>query len=98
MLQGEHSAILLTFIKLALSLRSLFCLILSGNFRQVLLYLHLLPITGLFTIILMGIEYEKLKKIPIDRPILVKQGPVRGNKNIFKVGLTVHCLRADPIL
>ena len=34
---GEHSAILLTFIKLALSLRSLFFLILSGHFTQVLL-------------------------------------------------------------
>ena len=32
MLQGEHSAILLTFIKLPLSLRSLFCLFLSGGF------------------------------------------------------------------
>ena len=52
MLQGEHSAILLTFIKLALSFRSLFCLFLSGKFIQVLLYLpvNLLPIAGLFTI------------------------------------------------
>ena len=39
---------------------------------------------------LMGIQFEKLKKIifrPTDRPIPVKQGQVRGNKNIFKVGL-----------
>ena len=50
MLQGEHSAILLTLIKLALSLRSLFRLFLSGNFTQALLYLHLLPVVGLFTI------------------------------------------------
>ena len=32
-------------------------------------------------------EFEKLKKkIPTDRPIPEKQGQVRGNKNIFKVG------------
>ena len=36
MLPLEHSAILLTFIKLPLSLRSLFCLFLSGSFTQVL--------------------------------------------------------------
>ena len=37
----------------------------------------------------MGIEFEKLKKIkfPTDLPIPDKQGGVRGNKNIFKVGL-----------
>ena len=37
----------------------------------------------------MGIQFEKLKKnnFPTDRSILVKQGRVRGNKNIFKVGL-----------
>ena len=35
----------------------------------------------------MGIEFEELKKkILIDRPILVKQCRVRGNKNIFRVG------------
>ena len=41
MLQGEHSAILSTFIKLQLmlSLRCLFCLLLSGRFTQVLLNL-----------------------------------------------------------
>ena len=50
----EHSAILLTFIKLALPLRSLFRLFLSGNLTHVLLYLHLLPIVGLFTIKLNG--------------------------------------------
>ena len=38
MLQGEHSAILLTFM----ALRSLFCLFLSGRFTQVLLYMKLL--------------------------------------------------------
>ena len=88
MLQGEHSAILLTFIKLPLSLRSLFCLFLSGNFTPVLLYLHLLPIAGLFTIKFNGYGIREVKKnnFPIDRPILVKQGRVRGNKNIFKVG------------
>ena len=36
MLQGEHSAILTTFIKLPL--RHLFCLFLSGPFTQVILY------------------------------------------------------------
>ena len=78
------------FINLTLSLRSLFCLILSCNFTQVLLYLHLLPIAGLFTIKFNGYQFEKLKKnnFPIDLPILVKQGRVRGNKNIFKVGLS----------
>ena len=37
----------------------------------------------------MGIRFEKLKKNfrPTDRPISVKQVQVRGNKNIFKVGL-----------
>ena len=39
----------------------------------------------------MGIEFEKLKiNFPIDLPVLVKQGRVRGNKNIFKVGLNMH--------
>ena len=36
----------------------------------------------------MGIEYEKFKnKNSTNRTIRVKQGRVRGNKNIFKVGL-----------
>ena len=39
MLQGEHSAILLTFIKYHLLLRPLLCLFLSDRFTQVLLYL-----------------------------------------------------------
>ena len=39
MLRVEHSAILLTFISNQLSLRSLFCLSLSGRFTQVLLYM-----------------------------------------------------------
>ena len=42
-LQREHSAILSTFIKLHLSLRSLFCLFLSGCLGQVLLYLLITP-------------------------------------------------------
>ena len=37
MLQGEHSAILWTFIKLPFAY-ALFCLFLSGRLRQVLLY------------------------------------------------------------
>ena len=41
MLQGEHSAILSTFISLHFPLRPLFCLFLSGQLRQVLLYLNL---------------------------------------------------------
>ena len=38
---------------------------------------------------LMGMEFEKLKKnnFPTDRPIPEKQSRVRGNKNIFRVGL-----------
>ena len=40
MLQGEHSAILLTFIKLSLSIKTLCCIFLSGRFRQVLLYTY----------------------------------------------------------
>ena len=40
MLQGEHSAIILTFIKPPFVLRSLFCQFLSGNFTHVLLYLQ----------------------------------------------------------
>ena len=37
-------------------------------------------------------EFEKLKKnnFPTDGPIPEKQGRVRGNKNIFKVGLRSH--------
>ena len=38
MLQGEHSVILSTPLSYHLSLRSLFCLLLSGCFTQVLLY------------------------------------------------------------
>ena len=35
-------------------------------------------------------EFEKLKNnFPTDRPIPEKQGRVRGNKNIFKVGLNM---------
>ena len=37
MLQGEHSAMLLTFIKLPVVIKILFCLFLSGRFTQVLL-------------------------------------------------------------
>ena len=56
MLQREQSAIFLTFIKLTLSLRSLFCLFLSAIFTQILLYLHLLPIAGLIIINLNGYQ------------------------------------------
>ena len=37
----------------------------------------------------MSMKFEKLKKnnFPADRPTPEKQGRVRGNKNIFKVGL-----------
>ena len=38
MLQGEHSAILSTLIKLSIDKRSLFCLFLSDRSTQVLLY------------------------------------------------------------
>ena len=46
----------------------------------------------------MGIQFEifsKKNKFPTDGPIPVKQGRVRGNKNIFKVGLNpnkIPCL------
>ena len=36
---------------------------------------------------LMDIQFEKLKKNLTDLPIPVKQGWVRGIKNIFKIGL-----------
>ena len=42
MLQGEHSAILLTFIKLPFGIKIFVLSILSGRFRQVLLYMKLL--------------------------------------------------------
>ena len=41
-LQGEHPAILSTFIKLPFVVKPLFCLFLSGSFTQVLPY-HLIP-------------------------------------------------------
>ena len=40
MLQREHFAELSTFIKLSFVIKSLFCIILSGSFTQVLLYSH----------------------------------------------------------
>ena len=53
------------------------------------MYLVLLPILGLFTI--MFNRYDQIlevkEKNPTDRPILEKQGRVRGNRTIFKVGL-----------
>ena len=55
------------------------------------MYLVLLPILGLFTIKLNGYDENlevKKNNFPTDRSIPEKQGPVRGNKNIFKVGLT----------
>ena len=53
------------------------------------MYLVLLPILGLITIKFNRYDeiLEVKKKFPTDRPILEKQGRVRGNKNIFKVGL-----------
>ena len=39
MLQGEHSAILSTLIKLPFVIKTFFCLFLSGRFTQVLLYM-----------------------------------------------------------
>ena len=41
MLQGEHSAILSTFIRLPFVIKIFVCLILSDHFTQVLLYLFL---------------------------------------------------------
>ena len=42
MLQGEHSAILSTFIKLQFVIKIFFYLFLSGRLRQVLLYTPIL--------------------------------------------------------
>ena len=41
MLQGEHSAIVSTFVKLPFAIKTLFCLFLSGGLRQDLLYRNL---------------------------------------------------------
>ena len=41
-------------------------------------------------------EFEKIKNnFLTDRPIPEKQGRVRGNKNIFKVGPTVYPINFD---
>ena len=40
-IEGEHSAILSTFIKLPFVIKIFVCLLLSGRFRQVLLYMYL---------------------------------------------------------
>ena len=48
MLQGEHSAILSTFIKLPFALKTFVLSILSGRSRQVLLYLVLNTRKGFF--------------------------------------------------
>ena len=51
-----------------------------------MIYIYCLK-QGYLQLSLMGMEFERLKKkFPIDGPILVKRGRVRGNKNIFKVG------------
>ena len=52
------------------------------------MHLVLFPILGLFTI--MSIVWNlrnKKNNFPTNRPIPEKQVRVRGNKNIFKVGL-----------
>ena len=53
------------------------------------MHLVLLPILGLFTIRFYwyGILEVKKNNFPTNQPIPEKQGWVRGNKNIFKVGL-----------
>ena len=53
------------------------------------MYLVLLPILGLFTIRFNGYGILEIKKnnFPTDLPIREIQGRVRGNKNVFKVGL-----------
>ena len=43
MLQGEHFAILLTFIKLPFIIKTIVLSILSGRFTQVLLYIIAVP-------------------------------------------------------
>ena len=59
-----------------------------ANFTQVYcIYIYCLY-QGYLQLSLMGIQFEKLKKnLIIIAYILVTQGRVRGNKNIFKVGL-----------
>ena len=48
MLQGEHSAILSTFIKLPFVIKIIVLSILSGRFTQILLYtVYLSPISGM---------------------------------------------------
>ena len=48
MLQGEHSAILSTFIKLPFAIKSFILSILSGRLRQVLLYLASMSASGFY--------------------------------------------------
>ena len=66
--------------------QTIFCLLLSGLLRQVLLY----------TIKFNGYPIQEVKK-NFNQPIPVKQGWVRGNKNIFKVGLRMKFLSAFDI-
>ena len=49
---------------------------------------------------LMGIQFEKLKKKNCDLQLPVKQGRVRGSKNIFKVGLRlcIYTVCSAPLL
>ena len=61
--------------------------------RKLLVYLILLPIVGLFIIKFNEYGIQGVKKNLTDRPIPVKLVRVKGNKNIFKVGLIV-----DPLL
>ena len=53
------------------------------------MHLFLLPILGLFTIRFNGYGISEVEKNKFsDRPIPEKQGRVRGNKSIFKAGLS----------
>ena len=44
----EHSAILLTFIKLRVVIKTLFCLFVSDRFTQVLLYIQVIILVSVF--------------------------------------------------
>ena len=57
-----------------------FVFLLSGLLRQVL------QLTIKFQWV-SNLRNKKMKKFHTDQPIPVRQGLVRGNKNIFKVGL-----------
>ena len=71
MLQGEHSAILLTSIKQPLSLRPLFCLFLIGHLRQVLLQRANKGVRARGRLSFTLFQKIELKKVNIFLPIIL---------------------------